>query len=282
LSDCDTFKIIGNINPEGGEMPEAIALNPVKVYNLTQIFRTPLSLTRTALKTNLRTPNDYQKAKAEALEMHSWEMELAFLWGIMTENIGDNGKPERTTMGVINFIRQYAAANCSDYTLDTDYSGSTWATGGETWLTNMLEQIFRYGAEDKLCLCGSGFLLGIDRMAKAGGQINLAPAQKIYGMQIRELMTVFGSIHMKTHPLFSFDATTRNMGIILEPKELGYRYIDDTTFYGESRSKSHPEGYGQRRIDGINEEYLTECGLEFGLAQKCGLLNGVGLDNELS
>ena len=281
LSDCDNFKIIGNINPEGGEMPDAIALNPEKVYNFTQIFRTPLSLTRTALKTRLRTGNQYQKAKSEALEMHSWEMELAFLWGIRTENFGDNGKPERTTMGVINFIRQFAAANCDDYTLNATYAGQTWAAGGEVWFKAMLEQIFRFGAAEKLCLCGSGFLLGIDALAMTGGQINLQPAQKTYGMEIRTWITPFGTIHMKTHPLFSFDATTRNMGVLIEPKELGYRYIDDTSFYGESTAKKHPAGYGQRRIDGLNEEYLTECGLEFGLPQKCAVLNGVGLDNNL-
>ena len=281
LSNCDTFKIIGNLNPEGGEMPDAIALNPVEVYNYTQIFRTPLSMTRTALKTKLRTGNQYQKAKSEALEMHSWEKELSYLWGIRSQNIGDNGKPERTTMGVINFIRQYAAANCDDYTLNATYAGQTWAAGGEVWLKNMLEQIFRYGADSKLCLCGSGFLLGIDALAMAGGQVQLQPAQKVYGMQIREWLTPFGSIYMKTHPLFSYDATTRNMGVLLEPKELSYRYIDDTKFYGESKSKDHPEGYGQRRIDGINEEFLTEAGLEFGLPQKCAVLNGVGLNNNL-
>jgi len=279
LSDCDTFKIIGNINPEGGEMPDAIALNPTEVYNYTQIFRTPLSMTRTALKTKLRTPEQRQKAKSEALEMHSWEMELAFLWGIRTSNIGDNGKPERTTMGVINFIRQYAAANCDDYSLNATYSGQAWTAGGETWLKNMLEQIFRFGANEKLCLCGSGFLLGIDRLATAGANVNVQPGQKMYGMEITKWLTPFGNIYMKTHPLFSYDATTRNMGILLEPKELTYRYIDDTTFYGENNSKDHSFGYGQRRVDGINEEFLTEAGLEFGLAQKCALLNGVGLNN---
>ena len=40
LADADNFKIIGNMNPEGGEMPDAIALNPVEVDNYTQIFRT--------------------------------------------------------------------------------------------------------------------------------------------------------------------------------------------------------------------------------------------------
>lgn len=283
LTNCDNFKIIGNINPEGGEMPDSIALNPTQVYNYTQIFRTPLSLTRTALKTNLRTPNQYQRAKAEALEMHSWEMELAFIWGIMTQNIGDNGKPERTTMGVIPFIRQYAPANCDDYTLNATYAGQTWAAGGETWFKAMLEQIFRYGAEEKLILCGSGFILGIDALAMAGGQINLQPAQKTYGMEIRSWITPFGTVHLKTHPLFSFDLTTRHMGIVLEPKEIKYRYIDDTTFFGENMGgKTHPAGYGQRRIDGLNEEWLTECGLEFGLPQKCAVLNGVGLNNTLS
>ena len=283
LQDCDNFKIIGNINAEGAEMPDAIALNPVEVYNYTQIFRTPLSLTRTARKTTLRTGDSYQKAKSEALEMHSWEMELAFLWGIRTQNIGDNGKPERTTLGVINFIRQFAAANCDDYTLNATYAGTAWnaAGGGGTWLRAMLEQIFRFGAEEKLCLCGSGALLGIEALAMAEGQMNLSTGQKVYGMQIREWMTPFGSIYLKTHPLFSHDATTRNMMVIIEPKELEYKYIDDTTFYGEGKATQHPEGYGARRIDGTNEEYLTECGLEFGLPQKCAVLNGVGLNNTL-
>ncbi len=281
LSDADNFKIVGNINPEGGEMPDAIGLDPVKVYNFTQIFRTPLSITRTARKTRLRTGDAYQKAKAEALEMHSWEMELAFLWGIKTENTGDNGMPERTTQGVINFIREFAPLNTDDYTLNATYSGDTWLTSGETWMKYYLEQIFRFGAENKLCLCGSGFLLGVDALAQQNGQVQLMPAAPKWGMNIREWITPFGSIQMKTHPLFSFDATTRNMGLIIEPKELDYRYIDDTSFYGESNSKTTSMGNNSRRIDGTNEEWLTECGLGFGLPQKCAVLNGVGLDNEL-
>jgi hypothetical protein len=283
LQDCDNFKIIGNINPEGGEMPDAIALNPTEVYNYTQIFRTPLSITRTAKLTTLRTGDAYQKMKSEALEMHSWEMELAYLWGIRTQNIGDNGKPERTTMGVINFIRQFAPLNCSDYTLDPTYAGLTWGQGGGggLWLRMMLEQIFRYGAEEKLCLCGSGALLGIEALAMQEGQMNIQAGQSTYGMKIREWVTPFGSIYMKTHPLFSNDVTTRNLMVIIEPKELEYKFITDTTFYGEGSATQHPAGYGARRLDGLNEEYLTECGLEFGLPQKCAVLNGVGLDNNL-
>jgi hypothetical protein len=287
LSDCDNFKIIGNLNPEGGEMPDSISQDPSKVYNKTQIWRTPLSLTRTALQTRLRTGDAYQKAKKEALEMHSWEMELSYIWGIMTENIGDNGKPERTTRGIIDFIRTYSAANVDDFTTNATYAGLDWTdayagvTAGQHWIDTMLEQIFRYGAGEKLVLCGSGALLGLQRTAQAGGTIQLNVGQKAYGMKITEWITPFGSIYLKTHPLFSFDATTRHMGIVLEPSELKYRFIQDTEFFGENSSKTHPEGYGNRRLDGLNEEWLTEAGLEFGLAQKCGLLNGIGQNSSL-
>ena len=283
LSDCDNFKIIGNINAEGAEMPDAIALNPVEVWNYTQIFRTPLSITRTAKMTTLRTGDAYQKMKSEALEMHSWEMELALLWGIRTQNIGDNGKPERTTLGVINFIRQFAAANCDDYSLNAAYAGLAWnaAGGGGTWLRAMLEQIFRFGANEKLAFVGSGALLGIEALAMAEGQMNIQTGQKVYGMEITKWNTPFGSINMKTHPLFSSDVTTRNMMVIIEPKELEYKYINDTTFFGEGQATQHPSGYGARRLDGLNEEFLTECGLEFGLPQKCAVLNGIGLNNNL-
>ena len=278
LQDADRFLIIGNINPEGGQMPDAVAMNPEYQYNYTQIFRTPLSITRTARLTRLRTGSDYQKAKREALEMHGIEQELAYLWGIRTQTIGDNGKPERTTLGLINFLRSQAAANCDDYRLNATYVGVPWTTGGETWLKTMFEQIFRYGAEDKLVLCGSGALLGIDALAMAGGQVNLQPAQKTYGMQIRTWITPFGTVHFKTHPLFSYDTTTRNMMVVFEPKTLTYKYITDTKFFGESTSAQHPEGYGSRRIDGTEEEFLTEAGIEMDHPIKGGVLNSVGLD----
>jgi hypothetical protein len=212
--------------------------------------------------------------------MHGIEMELAFWWGVRTENIGDNGKPERTTMGLINFIRQNAAANCDDFTTNPTYAGTTWATSGETWLTNMLEQIFRYGGSERLAVCGSGTLLGIQRMVTAGTQYVIEAVPNQYGMDVRKFVTPFGTINFKTHPLFSFDPTTRNMMVLFEPKDLKYRYIDDTTFYGES-GKTVGEGNNSRRVDGTEEEWLTECGLEYHHAVKDAVLNGVGLDSVL-
>ena len=85
-------------------MPQAVSYNPTKYYNKTQIFRTPLSIDRTTRQTRSRTGDKYKELKREALELHSIEMEKAFIWGIMTENTGDNGKPETTTAGLVRTI----------------------------------------------------------------------------------------------------------------------------------------------------------------------------------
>lgn len=275
LSDADTILIIGNMNAEGAAIPDAIAYDPEKWYNLTQIFRTPLEITRTAMLTKLRTEDAYKEAKRESLELHSIEMEKAFLFGIRTENTGANGKPERTTLGLIPAIKAGAAANVNDYSLNSSYSGQTWLQGGEDWLDAYLEQIFRYGAADKLAFAGSGALLGINKLAKATGQIQLNPTTTDYGLKVVEWITPFGVIHVKTHPLFSYEATTRNCMAIFEPSKLKYKYISDTMFKKDPAMKQA----GFTAYDGTKEEWLTEAGLEYHHPTCFGYLTGFNTDN---
>jgi hypothetical protein len=282
LSNCDVALIIGSINSEGAAMPDAIAYDPTKWYNYTQIFRTPLEMTRTAMKTKLRTGEQYKEAKRECLELHSIEMEKAFLFGVPSERTGSNGKLERTTLGLIPAIRGgyngvTTAGLVKNYQVDTDFSSDTWLTSGEEWLDIQLEQIFRFGAKDKLCLAGSGAILGINKLIKAGGNFDYTPATASYGINVTKWVTAFGTINIMTHPLFSFEATTRNSMVIFEPKDLKYRYIDDT-FYKEDPNLKKG-GWTSR--DGIKEEFLTECGLEYYHPDGWGYLYGVGLNNTL-
>lgn len=275
LSDCDTILIVGNVNPEGGSLPDAIAYDPTKWTNYTQIFRTSLSITRTARRTRLRTGDAYKEAKRECLELHSIEMEKAFMWSVATEGTGSNGKPERTTLGLVPAIKAGAASNCNDYSLNSTYTGQTWLSGGETWLNIMLEQMFRYGSKQRLAFCGSGTLLGINNLVLANGQFSISTATRSYGVQVTEWVTAFGRIDLITHPLFSYQATNRYSMAIFEPEKLKYRYIDDTTFYGESDKQNT----GAARVDATDEEFLTECGLEYQDPIGWGFLNGVGVDS---
>jgi len=277
LSDVDRILIIGNINPEGGSMPDSISYDSVEWYNNTQIFRTPLEITRTAKKTHLRTEDAYKEAKREALEIHSIEIEKNMLWSVRTSGIGANGKPERTTMGLITAIKAGAAANCNNFSINADYSGLTWLQGGEEWLDAYLEQIFRFGSGEKLAFVGSGALLGITRLIKSSGQFQITGATTSYGIKVLEWKTPFGMLNMITHPLFSFEATNRNSMVIFEPRLLEYKYIDDTFF---KKDQGEREG-GWANRDGTKDEFLTEAGLEYHHPTAMGYLNGFNTDNSV-
>lgn len=272
--------VIGSAYAEGALRPDAVAYDPVKLFNYTQIMRTSLELTRTAQETKLRTADAYKRAKKEALELHSIEMEKAFIFGNRSERIV-NGKPLRTTGGLLEFILTNVPGNVFDFTLDTssDFKGKSWTAAGWDYLEYAMETLFKYGdASSKLVLCGTGFLRGLGRLVKGLAKIELTSAKESYGISVKKWITTQGEINLMTHPLFSQTPGMSNAGLVLEPKNLKYRYITDTMFKADpTQNKGGGDG-----TDGIKEEFLTEAGLEALLPATMGFLGGIGQDNTLT
>ena len=275
LSDADRIVIIGNMNAEGAAMPDAISYDPTKYSNYCGIQRTPLEITRTARRTKLRTYDQYLEAKREALEIQGIEGEKDLIWSIPYEGTGSNGKPERSSGGINYWITTEASDNVSDFSTATDYAGQSWLEGGEDWLDVMLERMFRYGTGEKLAVCGSGAVLQIQKLVKASGNFELTAGQGAYGIDIVKWITAFGTLHIKTHPLLSYETTTRNLMFVVEPQNMVFRYVDDTFFKtDDSFKKGGPIG-----IDGTKEEYVTEGGYELHHPLAFGKLSGFGVTN---
>jgi hypothetical protein len=258
LSAADTVWVIGNANSEGSTLPDAIAWDPTPKENVTQIFRTPLNRTRTAARTRLRTGDDVKQARAEAAIMHGVEMEKAFLFGVMSETVGSNGKPQRTTAGVASFILD-----------NRDHFSGTWAATGWEWLSSMMEQVARYnnGSGEWLALCGSQAMLGIQRLAEATGEYRLNSLNGPYGIKVTSLETAFGTWMLKTHPLFSIHPVLRKSILVVTVGDLVYRYVDDTKYLSDR---------GPNELDGEESEFLTEAGLEVHHQEHHALLTNVG------
>src|SRR5574337_1258951 len=98
----DPFIIIGTAYSEGDGVSDAITYDPTVVSNYTQIFRNVFDITGTASATRIRYGDgQFQKeARREALELHSIEMERAFLFGAKVENTSYGSQPTRTTGGL--------------------------------------------------------------------------------------------------------------------------------------------------------------------------------------
>ena len=272
LSTCDRLDIIGNMNAEGAPIPEAISYSPHKFYNYTQIFRTPLSITRTAMKTRLRTGDAVKEMRREALEIHGMEIEKSLLYGIRSESIDPaNGQPIRTTLGLIPYIQSHSSANYGDFAVD--HASAAWAsTTSLDWLEKNLEKCFRYGSRERWAFAGSEALLGIQRAVRSNATMNIESGITEFGTRVSTLVTAFGSVHFQIHPLFSFSQTNRRRMVIFEPSNFKERFIDKTHLKKDDALKKG----GATAIDGIKDEYLTEMGLEFRFAPTTLLLDNVG------
>ncbi len=272
---------IGSAHEEGATMPESISYDEQENDNYTQIFRTPLKITRTAQQTRYRSTGDaaqrYQEEKAQILDRHAVEMEQALLWG--EKDVDTSGsEPKRFTRGIIKAIlKEGPSQNVDDFKFNGTYSGDNWLQGGREWINSRLEILFRQGDPEKLALCGSGALLGLNRLAETYGDFQIDETTTDFGMSLRRWITPFGTIMLKTHPLMSRSNARRNQMAVLEPRRLRIRHVQDTTFKTDPSQDQTTNDSRDRK----EEEYLTELGLEYGHLETMGFLGGVGQDNQV-
>ena len=196
------------------------------------------------------------------------EIEKGFIFGRQSKTITNStdNLPTYTTGGILWHLEQWEAGTAYGVTAATADSDDnkriiTNSSGrlSEKDYDMYLERLFRVTnnkSNEKLCLCGSGFLNTLNRMYKSKSVLNSdLPLTSEYGMKVVAHVTPFGAVYYKTHPLFSLNAAMRYNGLFIDVGNLKYRYVDgrDT----ELLTNRQPNDADYRK-----DEWLTECGLE--------------------
>ena len=268
--------VVGSIYEEGADTPNSVRYRASKKYNFTQIFRDSLKATRTAMQTRLRTIEEVRDAKQQALLYHTIRMEHGFIFGERVEGTGSGGEPMRSTGGIIEKITQDASAQV------VDFSANPAAPTGMMYsdLENIMLEAFRFGSQEKMCFIGNRALLAVQRAIRMADAVSveITPAQKEFGMDVRRLFSPYGTLVLKTHPLFNqnqsaLDGVQDYLGMdswlmILDMADLTYRPLRN------SDTQYLPDRQGNG-IDGLTSEYLTECGLQINHGKHHYLVRGV-------
>ncbi len=282
-------KLVGNRNPEGGTRVAGVSYDPTKYYAFTQIFRNSLDSTRTAQRTKLRTEDVMQKLRREALMLHAIDIDQALLHGYGRETLGDNNKPERTIHGILNYIADFSDAQIAlggetfrpafNTSSETAFDGKSWLEAGEEFIERYLEHLFMYGSTERIALCGSGVLRGINKLVKQGVNIQ-APVTGVtsYGLRVTRWETPYGMVWFKTAPKMTQDPIDRYKCVFMSPENLIIRTLDDTRLNTIADSKT-TDGMGESGYDGTIEEYLAELGLELHHPETFMSWDGVGKDH---
>jgi len=263
---------------------------PVNPDNYCQIFRTEFRFTGSALKVPAKFDDSglYKDRAKEASLNHMIELEKAFLFGVRSKILDASNIPTYTTGGAIWFLEQWEKQNVAnggafDYvpgaaapTLDTDDAKRIIqnATGllSEKQYDNYIERVFRWTnnkSNEKLALCGSGFLNVINQLYKGKSVLNSdLPMTDTYGMDVVKHRSPFGTLFYKTHPLFTQHPLYRFSALILDVGNLVYRYLTDRDTELLINRQANNE---DARVD----EWLGECGLEFRYPESCMMINNV-------
>jgi hypothetical protein len=248
--------LLGSAMPEGATSKPARSNNATMAVNYTQIFRKPVESTETWIHSDQFTTQndwDYQLAK-EGIE-HLKDIEESFLQGRAMEDTSAN-PPTRMTGGAIPFIT----------TNVTNVPG----TMTETSFFAALRGVFRYGSQTKT-MFASGLVVDVmNAYARSKVQIPTM-SQDTYGLQVVKYQSPHGTINLVRHWLLE-GTVYSGYAVIIDMSNVQYRYLANEK---GSRDTHVRENIQAPDADTQKNEYLTECGLQFGLQATHGLITGV-------
>ena len=285
-------QVIGTANPEGGTSGNHRWVAPINPSNYSQIFRTAFNFTSTSLKIPAsfdKTGLYREKAKDAALD-HMLEIERACLWGTKSvlgtyALVSTDQVPQRTMGGLLWFLEQWEAASGGEpsyrtgsaLTSDTDENKRIIEnpTGTITYANwqDCIRRAFKRcnnRSYEKLALCGSGALQALNNLIETGiVTVNKGmKAEDTYGMNVKSVDTLHGTLHFKTHPLFNEDPFLQYAIFIIDVGNLKLRPLNDRDTVLLKNRQANDE-------DGRKDEWLSELGLEVRFPESHMLIKNV-------
>ena len=224
-------------------------------YNYTQIFRTPIALSGTEAASKLHGGRDraYQRRKA-SLE-HKRDIARAIYFGERKEDTSGTA-PRRTMGGLIEFL--------SGNNMGVTFDSSTLPLTYRNFDSQVAAEAFRYGSKEKLLVAGPYLASAINSWSESR-LVSEVAEDATYGIRVKNLITTYGDLKVIYDPLL--EGAYKGYGFILDTENIRYAYLDgrDTKLITDIQGND---------VDGVIDEYLTECSLELRLPKTHMLIKG--------
>lgn len=255
MNDADELYIIGTAQPENDTSKVPRQNIPTKTTNYTQIHRTPFEQSGSLQASSFQVaPAEWDRLAKDAGIEHNKDIELAHLFG--KKSLSTPGSTEaRTTGGALAFIT----------TNQTDAGGDL----SETEFNAFMASKARYASRQNLAMGSATAVSALNKFPASKQQT--VNSEKTYGMNVTQYTSPFGSLNLVYHRLLE---GTKYGGYlpVVDMDEVKYRPLEGG---GVSRDTKVLPNRQPRDQDGTKSEYLTECGLQFGLAEKHGVITGI-------
>ena len=253
IADNSVVLKMGNAMEENSQVPGIKTTQETACYNYTQIFRTPVSFSNTELATELYGGKDraYQRRK-KALE-HKRDIARAMYFGVKKEDTTGT-TPRRTMGGLLSFMTESTAFDSSTQPL-------TYANFNKY----VAQPVFSHGSKDKLLIAGPNLMNAINAWSEAKLVTEVDPAAT-YGIRVKNLITGYGDLKVIYDPLLA-DGYHAGYGMVIDTDNIRYAYL-------QGRDTKLNTNIQAPDVDGVIDEYITECSLEVKLPKTHLLITG--------
>ncbi len=218
---------VGNAYEESSLRPNALQINPVRITNLTQIFRNTWALSGSAQATQvIAGESNVAENRQDCAGFHAADMEKALFFGQKFQGTR-NGQPFRTMDGLINIVSNLTFYPPSYSAVNVFTAG---ATTNYTQLQGFLDPVFNQSTDPKV---------GNERVIFAGGQARrvlndigrlnatyfLQNGQNSYGLQFAEFRIARGTFRVIEHPLFNSNSSWSKMAVAVDLSTFRVAYL---------------------------------------------------------
>ena len=250
---------VGNAFEESSLRPNALNINPVRITNLTQIFRNTWGISDTIRATLMIAGETNQaESKQDCAAFHAVDIEKALFFGQKSQGTR-NGQPFRTMDGLINIVGNisyypsvYAAANITTAGATTTY----------TQLEAALDPVFNQSTDPKVSNERVLFVGGtahkvINGIGRLNGTYFLSDGQTSYGLQFSTFKTTRGTFRLIEHPLFNSNADWAAMAVAVDLSTFKTAYLGDRKTQHKAFNEE-PGAADDNGIDALGGTLTTE------------------------
>lgn len=249
---------VGNAFEESSTRPAPQNIIPVRITNLTQIFRNAWAASGTVQATQViagdTTPAENRQ---DCAAFHAADIEKALFFGQKLQSTR-NGQPYRQMDGLINIV-----GNLTYY--PPSYSvANVFTAGGTTNFTQLqgfFDPMFNQTtdpktANERVLFVGGGARVVLNEIGRLNGTYYMVDGQTNWGLQFQTFKLARGTLRMIEHPLFNTNASWRKMAVAVDLTTFRLAYLGGRkTQNQEYGTSGTPVDNG---IDAVGGALLTE------------------------
>lgn len=239
---------VGNASEEASDRPVAQQVQPVRITNLTQIFRNTWTISDTVRATQvIAGESNIAESRQDCAAFHATAIETSLLFGQKSSGTR-NGQPFRTMDGMLSIV-----GNISYY--PPSYSSANVTTlGGTTTYTQLeaaLDPVFDQAtdpkvANERVLFVGGAAKRVLNNIGRLNGTYQLVDGQTSYGLQFSTFKTARGTFRTVEHPLFNTNPTWSKMGVAVDLSTFKVAYL------GDRKTKNEEFGASGESSDGLD------------------------------